>query len=61
MVERIYLTLWISLAIIAAVVWLLGYMTVTALLAFGFVTFGLLYMGIIGVLPEWAGHSHQNN
>lgn len=58
MVERIYMALWILLAVFAVVIWLLGYMTATVLVALGFITFGLLFMGIIGILPEWASHNH---
>ena len=52
MILKIYKTLWAIIAALAAVIWLAGFMTPMTLVAFGFVLFGMIFMGMISVLPS---------
>ena len=51
MLTKIYFALWGVLAVAAAVIFLTGNMTRLALVVFGFISFGLVFMGMMGVLP----------
>ena len=56
MIVRIYWSLWILTALSALVLFLIGDLTMMAAIVYGFVAFGLTFMGMIGVLPNLAVH-----
>jgi hypothetical protein len=56
MLIKIYGMLWALLGIIALVLLATGYFTATVLIAFGFVIFGMIFMGMISVLPSTVVH-----
>ncbi|MBX3294951.1 MAG: hypothetical protein KF762_04510 [Acidobacteria bacterium] len=51
MLTKIYIALWLVIAAAALGVYVTGNMTVTAVVAFGFVCFGMVFMGMMSVLP----------
>ena len=51
MIVKTYAMLWLAMALLAAVLYVFGSLTMTAGIAFGFVAFGMVFMGMIGVLP----------
>ena len=51
MLTKIYLALWALLVAAFAGVYVLGNMTAEAWVVFGFVAFGMVFMGMISVLP----------
>ncbi|HSI88089.1 MAG TPA: hypothetical protein VK918_03475 [Pyrinomonadaceae bacterium] len=51
MLTKIYLALWVLLVVAFAGVYIIGNMTAEALVVFGFVAFGMVFMGMISVLP----------
>ena len=53
---KVYLSLWVMTAVVAALLLLTGFMTLTAVVTFGFVIFGLVFMGMMGVLPATIAH-----
>jgi hypothetical protein len=57
MLVKIYQTLWAIIGALAAIIWLTGSMTPIVVVAFGFVCFGMLFMGLISVLPSTVGHN----
>lgn len=62
MFERIYFMLWLLTALVAGVFYFTGYLTIPVGIVFGFIFFGLTFMGMIGVLPTWVGHQvHQKH
>ena len=56
MFERIYFALWGLLLLAMALIFALGNLTAFGIVVFGFLAFGLTFMGMIGVLPNWVGH-----
>jgi hypothetical protein len=44
------------LFVAAAVIFLMGSMTLIALVVFGFISFGMVFMGMMGVLPILVTH-----
>lgn len=54
---KIYWTLWAIIAVIALLVLVTGNFTMLTLAAFGFVAFGMIFMGMISVLPSTVGHN----
>ena len=56
MFERIYFILWALVLLLAGTVYITGNLTIFTAVVFGFVFFGLTFMGMIGVLPNWVGH-----
>ena len=56
MMVKIYGMLWLALAVLAAVIFVAGSMTLTVVVAFGFVAFGMVFMGMMGVLPTLVSH-----
>ncbi len=56
MFVKIYGMLWATIAILAAIFLVTGNFTLTTLLAFGFVAFGMIFMGMMCVLPSLVGH-----
>lgn len=56
MLVKIYGMLWLATAILALLLYLAGSLTTTAVVVFGFVAFGLVFMGMMGVLPATVVH-----
>jgi hypothetical protein len=55
MFEKIYGMLWATIAIIAMILLVTGNFTLTTLVALGFVSFGMIFMGMMCVLPSMVG------
>jgi len=56
MLFKIYWTLWILIGLAAFALFLVGSFTMLAGVAFGFVAFGMTFMGMMGVLPVLVSH-----
>ena len=56
MSSRFYSFLWIACAIIAGALWIAGYFSMLTLVVFGFVAFGLIFIGMMCVLPGTVSH-----
>lgn len=56
MLEKIYFAVWGLGLLAAGTVYLTGNMTPTIATVFGFLTFGMIFMGMIGVLPFYVTH-----
>jgi len=50
-ITKVYFALWGLLFVAAAVIFLIGTMTPMTLVVFGFISFGMVFMGMMGVLP----------
>ena len=59
MLTKIYALLWIVFFALALILFLTGNMTMLAWVVFGFFGFGLVFMGMMGVLPSTVVHSHH--
>ena len=59
MSPKFYFSLWMIFAAAAAVVWLSGTMTLLAIVTFGFISFGLTFVGMMCVLPSVFAHEHE--
>jgi hypothetical protein len=53
---KIYGMLWAIIAVIAVLLLVTGNFTQMTLMAFGFVVFGMIFMGMISVLPSTVVH-----
>jgi len=56
MLIKIYWSLWIVLGLIAAALFAIGSFTMLTVVVFGFIAFGMTFMGMIGVLPVMVSH-----
>ena len=56
MLVKIYWTIWAMVAAAAAMIFVTGYFTAVMAVVFGFTAFGLVFMGMIGVLPSMVTH-----
>jgi hypothetical protein len=56
---KIYFSIWAIVGIAAAIMFLTGNMTMLVLVVFGFIGFGLVFMGMMGVLPIEASRMSQ--
>ena len=56
MLVKIYWTIWAMVAAAAAMFFVAGYFTALTAVVFGFTAFGLVFMGMIGVLPAMVTH-----
>lgn len=56
MSPRFYGFLWILLGILAAILWMGGAMAPLAVVVFGFIVFGLVFTGMMCVLPSAVAH-----
>jgi hypothetical protein len=54
---KIYWTLWAAIAAMALIFFVTGNFTLMTLIAFGFVSFGMIFMGMISVLPSSVHHT----
>lgn len=59
MLTKIYGLMWLLTAVAMGVFFITGNLGSTAIIVFGFIIFGLLYMGLISVLPFWATHDNS--
>lgn len=53
---KLYWTLWAAIGTTALLLWASGNFTMMTLVGFGFVSFGMIFMGMIAVLPSTVGH-----
>ena len=56
MLVKMYWMVWAATAIAALMVFLTGNFTLMMATIFGFIAFGLVFMGMIGVLPLMVSH-----
>ena len=56
MITKIYALIWVLGLLAAGVFYLTGNLGPTATIVFGFLTFGMIFMGMISVLPSTVGH-----
>ena len=56
MAVKIYALVWLIGMIAVALTYVSGYFTPTVAVAFGFLSFGAIFMGIMGVLPITVGY-----
>jgi len=56
-VTKAYFALWVLLGVVAGIVFLTGNMTMMAVVVFGFISFGMVFMGMMGVLPFAVTHN----
>ncbi|MFM9904324.1 MAG: hypothetical protein ACKVQJ_07115 [Pyrinomonadaceae bacterium] len=56
MSPKFYSFLWILYFVAAGVMWLGGALTMLAFVVFGFIAFGLTFMGMMCVLPSAVSH-----
>ena len=61
MLTKIYTAVWSIVAIAGLFLLLSGNLTSLAEVALGFVVFGLVFAGMMVVLPHEVGHPKQNN
>jgi hypothetical protein len=56
MIVKIYWSLWLALGLAALLLFAIGSFNVLTGVVFGFIAFGLTFMGMIGVLPTLVGN-----
>ncbi len=56
MTPKFYGYLWMVFWLAAGIIWLAGAFTMLTLVVFGFITFGLIFVGMMCVLPGVVGH-----
>lgn len=56
MLTKVYLTIWTAFFGVVALVAVTGYLSMMALVIFGFITFGLIFLGMMCVLPHAVSH-----
>jgi len=61
MVEKVYVALWGVMLVALGLFFVTGNLNTNAELVFGFLFFGLIFMGMIGVLPHWATHREEQH
>ncbi|NNE97905.1 MAG: hypothetical protein HKN25_02665 [Pyrinomonadaceae bacterium] len=61
MIERLYIALWGIYLIAIALFLATGMLNALTGVVFGFILFGLVFMGMISVLPHWATHQDRFN
>lgn len=57
MFVKIYAAMWLAVAFMASAIFLTGYFNMPAAVLFGFVIFGLVFMGMMCVLPSTVGNN----
>lgn len=60
MVVRVYWSLWALTAISVPVLFVAGGLNMMAAVVYGLIAFGLIFMGMIGVLPNMAAHPAEH-
>ncbi len=53
---KAYWTLWLIVAVAAAIFLLAGAMTTSTVIVFGVISFGMTFMGMMNVLPAMVSH-----
>lgn len=61
MITRIYWAIWAVFFLAAFVLFLTGKLTMTAIVVCGFISFGLVFMGMMSVLPATIAHSSASS
>lgn len=61
MIVKIYGMIWAFIAMVAALFVLTGNFSELTAVVFGFISFGMIFMGMIGVLPSTMGHNAPVN
>jgi len=56
MTPKFYAVTWALFGLFSALIWLTGLMTAPVLVSLGFVTFGLVFTGMMCVLPGTVSH-----
>ncbi len=56
MMVKIYAMIWGSIVMAAAIIFLSGNFSQLTAVVFGFISFGMIFMGMMGVLPSTIGH-----
>lgn len=56
MLVKTYWMTWLAVAAAAGIIFLGGGMTMFVLVVFGFIAFGLTFMGLISILPSMVSH-----
>ncbi|HKP68620.1 MAG TPA: hypothetical protein VJV05_05010 [Pyrinomonadaceae bacterium] len=59
MLTKIYAVAWGMTLAAALLIFAAGSMTMLAIVVFGFIAFGLVFMGMIGVLPSTVVHTNH--
>lgn len=59
MSTKTYTLVWAAFSVVAAILWLGGVFSMFIGVVFGFVAFGLVFMGMICVLPPAVSHPAQ--
>lgn len=54
-----YSLLWVAVTVVAAILWIGGVFSLFVGVVFGFIAFGLVFIGMICVLPSTVSHPHQ--
>ncbi|MBK9154300.1 MAG: hypothetical protein IPM25_08805 [Chloracidobacterium sp.] len=57
MYAKIYWLIWTVLLAVAALFFVAGMMTPLVAVVFGFIAFGMVFMGMMSVLPSTVGHN----
>jgi hypothetical protein len=57
MLVRIYWFTWLAIGITAGLLYVTGNLGAMMLVVYGFVAFGMVFMGMMGVLPATISHS----
>jgi hypothetical protein len=57
MFEKIYAAMWLVVAFLAGTIFLSGNFNMLTAVVFGLVTFGLVFMGMMCVLPSTVGYN----
>ena len=58
MMTKIYISLWALYLLVVGAFYITGNTSPMAIVVFGFICFGMVFMGIIGVLPTTVHDSH---
>lgn len=56
MILKVYGMLWAMLAVTAGIIFLIGNFTQMTAIIFGFICFGMIFLGMISVLPSTVVH-----
>jgi hypothetical protein len=56
MSPKFYSFLWVLYFVAAGIMWLAGVLTMMAIVVFGFIAFGMVFMGMMCVLPGAVSH-----
>ncbi|CAN5529259.1 hypothetical protein BH10ACI2_BH10ACI2_07200 [soil metagenome] len=59
MSPRIYASVWVFYFAFAGILWFAGLLSMLAIVVFGFSAFGLVFLGMMCVLPSAVSHPHE--